>query len=540
MPQGMFLGEPYVLAGRRLAFTSWFRVRPGMPRWVSDSGEPIGLSGQAAPDAAQFRPSHLPRGVRLAVERPVRDPAPMLTPRLGERNLVVISVLRDGDRYLGWGKCDTTDGQSFSMFVTSADGVDWERPNLGMISHNGTTDNNYIPRISEMFPGRAISGASVFIDPAAGPKERFKAVTPHYFAREEVANYLATRSEEVDPKALTNIALEHLGFDGDQVFGVAGLTSPDGIDWTWLPEPLLIMHSDSQIICFYDQVTRRYVGMFREWVVGEHPEFTGRPWMGSENSYANAWFEVGQRVLARAETDDFTRWPLPQPVLSDTPNLRPTESLYTGFWSTFPGAPDTQLLFPTVWDTATDNHAVYICSATDAHGRSWQWLPDGCLLKPNTAGTWDGGTVFAHPGLIELPSGDFALPYAGFDAPHKYPRSQVKFGSAFIRWPKGRVVGIRADETGEFQTVSVLAVGRRAAVNCLSSRTGYVRAEVRRFDGSVVPGRDLDKCAPLIGDSYGRELTWNGESDLGVADGEPVSLRFELRDASVYWVEFRD
>jgi hypothetical protein len=533
------------LSGNRLAFTSWQHVRPGVPRWVGADDVFIDIGGSADRHGVTFRPVEVPTGVRLVVELGTKDPESMIRPSVPhERNVIVISVVQDGDNYLGWGKCDTADGQSHSMMVTSTDGVHWDRPSFGLIESFGSRDNNYVTPMSDLFAGRAICGATVFLDPTSPPEERFKAVGPHYFPREQVLTYLQHRPDAADQKALTKIPAEgskSLGQEPGAAYGLEGLTSADGIHWTHIPEPLTIVHADSQAVCGYDQVAGRYVGFVRGWVTSWFEPYSGQAWMGSQHDYDNNWLHSGRRVVARTETTDFRRWPLAEPVLCDTPAMRPSESIYAAAWSTFPGAPELQLLFPTVWDTASDSHTAYLASTPDGQGHTWQWLPDSKIAEPGEPGSPDGGTVFVHPNLLELPNGDFGLPCSGFAAPHKYPRSNISFGTNFIRWPKGRLVGVRAESDGEFQTVAILPRGgRRISINAVSSRSGQIRVELLRFDGSVVEGCDLDSCVPLVGDCYGRVVSWGDGGFPHLPPGEPFRLRFELRRATVYWVEFTD
>lgn len=532
------LGEPYVVHGSRLPFLTWEFVRPGTPRWVDDTGRSIGLAGTAEPYAVEFRPEAMPQGVELVVEPGRRDERPLLDLLPHEQNLMVVSVLRDGDRYRAWGKCDTVDGQSFSMTIESDDGITWRRPEIGLVEYDGSTANNFIPSISEMLPGRAISGATIFIDPSAEPEARYKAVGPHYFTRAEVAEYMAKRGEEVDEKSLTNIALEHLGFGGDDVFGVLGQYSADGIVFHRLPQPLVLAHTDNQIAAGWDPIAGRYVGFFRDWLARTHPSYRPDTWMGEPGAYANAWFEVGQRILARSQTDDFSRWPLPTAVLTDTPRLSPSQAIYTTAWSLFPGAPDHQLAFPTVWDTSVDAHAIYVCSSPDGAGETWQWLSRDPVLTPRPGREWDSGTIFSHPELCEFPDGDFGLLFSGFNVPHKHPRSHVAFANGFLRWRHGRVAGIRAAATGSFETVAILPPGQRLRVNALTGGTGRIAVEVCDYAGNVVPGRSFADSHVLAGDLVDSPVTWAGGEDLGVPAGEPVRLRFDLKDATVYWLSF--
>ena len=68
--------------------------------------------------------------------------------------------------------------------------------------------------------------------------------------------------------------------------------------------------------------------------------------------------------------------------------------------------------------------------------------------------------------------------------------------------------------------------------------TGYVQVEAL-VDGKVLPGRSFAECDPLTGDSLDRPVTWKGQTDLGHKDGQAVALRFRMRNADLYGVEFR-
>ncbi|MCX6625511.1 MAG: hypothetical protein NTY38_31505, partial [Acidobacteria bacterium] len=144
---------------------------------------------------------------------------------------------------------------------------------------------------------------------------------------------------------------------------------------------------------------------------------------------------------------------------------------------------------------------------------------------------------FANPNLLELPGGDFALPYTGYSVPHKYPRGQWKFAPGYAIWPKGRIMGIEATEQGEFATASLFAPGRKLRLNVSTRRAGSVRVEVASKRGRL-PGRSFAECAPVIGDHRATTVSWRGSDDLGYNDGEPVFFRFRLDQAVIHGLEF--
>ena len=49
---------------------------------------------------------------------------------------------------------------------------------------------------------------------------------------------------------------------------------------------------------------------------------------------------------------------------------------------------------------------------------------------------------------------------------------------------------------------------------------------------------DLADCAPIIGDQHWTQVTWHSTTDLGIEEGKPVTLRFELYQAKLFGLEF--
>jgi hypothetical protein len=159
-------------------------------------------------------------------------------------------------------------------------------------------------------------------------------------------------------------------------------------------------------------------------------------------------------------------------------------------------------------------------------------------METGRFGEFDGGCIFWHPNLIELPSGDFALPYTGYAFPHKYPRGARSYRPGYAVWPKGRLAAVEAVETGEFSTVGLMPPGRRLRINALTKRAGSILVAVTRRNGELVPGRSFDEAAPIAGDQHRAAVRWRSGDDLGVPAGEPVCLRFRMDRAKLYGIEF--
>jgi hypothetical protein len=150
--------------------------------------------------------------------------------------------------------------------------------------------------------------------------------------------------------------------------------------------------------------------------------------------------------------------------------------------------------------------------------------------------------------LLEYPGNRWGIGYESSPIPHKYPGRDItqrkglfpglKGVKGLALWPRGRLVALQADDTGEFATVAVVAAHNRIRVNAVVSPTGYLRIAIRPFGSrDEVAGRGFADCDPIIGDHLQQPVTWQGEAEVG-RPGQPVSLRFQMRQAKLFGVAF--
>lgn len=502
-------GEPYLLPGRRLVFATWFYVRPGTFAWVNAAGENVTVGGSEGAWGATLRHGDLPLGIRLIAERPERI-GPLITePKPWETTGVsVVTLLRDGDRYRMWAGAAGQHPGGFCLFESS-DGLHWTRPELGLVEVDGQPTN--------LLP---FGAGQVFLDPSAPPEARYKHVVLQNMSLEAYEAYQRQRPEAWEPRARRD--------DVGHAYFIQGAVSPDGLRWTALPEPLVVEHSDTQIVAYYDARLRRYVIYTRGWWVGEQApgQVAGTPWHG-----------VGRRSIGRTESATFERFPLSELIAVASPELPPSDVLYTNCRTEYPGAPDAHLMFPAVWHMADDTTSIHLYTSPD--GRLWDPIPGGALFDTPPFGSFDGGCVFAAPNLTELPDGSLVLPYTGYQFPHKYPRGQWRYNVGLLRWPAGRLLAIAAPERGEFATVGLMPPARRLRINALTARAGRIVVEVADLQGTPRPGRSFAECDPIVGDQPDAPVTWRGEADLG-DPAAPLMLRFRMDRAKLYRLEFVD
>jgi hypothetical protein len=163
------------------------------------------------------------------------------------------------------------------------------------------------------------------------------------------------------------------------------------------------------------------------------------------------------------------------------------------------------------------------------------------FLRPGlrTRDTWFYGDMYQNWGVIETKS-------AVEDAPPEL--------SVYVTERTGRETGavlrrytLRLDGFvslhapllgGTLVTKPVTFTGRRLVLNVSTSAAGSVRVEIQNSDGQPLPGFALTDCQEVYGDDLAHEVTWQGHPDLGTLAGQSVRLRFEVKDADVFSLQF--
>ena len=508
---GKAISEPYKLAGKRMVFTTWYFVRPGQLDWLDATGKSVFTSkAPFGPTDCRFVGIDTPRGVRLVAE-PARRLGPIIQSEKPWEavGISIGTVLFEDGKYRIWGGCEDAEGNGFDCYYESADMKAFIRPKLGLVEYKGSRDNNLL---------RDQIG-SVFKDPAGGPAERYKSVWQGDLDLKVFEEYKTRRPWSV---AATQI-------DPGRVHSILAAVSPDGIRWTRLPDPVSVEVSDTHIVAYYDELLGKYVMYTRTYMVGPRAESVGQP-MTRRNEF------MYRRAIGRSETSNFREFPLAELIIETASDMPPTDTYYTNCRTTIPGGPDHHVMFPAIYRLDRDTTDIEMQGSYD--GKSWHRLPGSPVLKTADFGQWDGGCIFAVPNLVELPDGSWALPYIGYDLPHKYPRGAYKFGTGLAVWPKGRLAAIAADEVGQFATAAVLAPGSKLKINAVTERGGSILVEAADLAGKPIPGRSFDDAVPVIGDQFWAPVAWKSAADLGVKPGEPVELRFRMNMARIYGLEF--
>jgi hypothetical protein len=501
---------PFKLPSNIVYFHDWRYVNPGSFRWVSLEGKKVPMWGLDPAPPMLLEHVDLPIGLRL-IAKPAKRTEAVLTPeQAGESFLFLANLIHEDGRYRLWYDCwpkadintPRMGGYNLVRYAESDNGMDWKLPKLGLVEYEDSRQNNIVYG-GPLTPESGYHGGCVFKDPSAPPEERYKSFHLGTISREKLEKYRLERPDEVDPF--------YLDLDRERIPALFGGVSPDGLKWTPLSEPLVVQTSDTHNICCYDVAQGKYM------------------------AYVRSWY-MGRRTIGYMETDDFRRFPLPEELFWPNASCAPYELWYANGKTLMPNTVDYHVMFPMRWSLTDDHFDFHLATSPD--GVVWGFVPGGAVCQPGDPGAWDGGVVAPGLGLVPLPGDRMGILVAGSAVPHKHPRRPPLGALGWAWWSKGRLVALEAATEGAFALYPLMFRGRTVYINVRTALAGYVQVEAVDHKGKVLPGRSFNDCDQLSGDHIDRLVTWRGESDLGHPDDSPVTLRFRLRAAELYSVEF--
>lgn len=424
--------------------------------------------------------------VRRVVHRPVRHPAnPLIAGRGGYVNVhydeqAVVHRMWYQTHHPEWR--ERPDHPKYAIaYAESADGLEWELPNLGQHQWRGGKDNN----ICWLPPGRRGASGGHVIDAATIP--------------------------ESDRRGYRYIMV-YSGSDGLALVG-----SEDGVRWDDDGAMTIKhIHSDTYNNIVYDPDRRRYVMTLR-------PKHVYRA--GQE-----AMIDSGMsRRVARLVNDElWTEWSEPPQTL-----LLPDETDADRGFTAFYGMGVTHahgLFWGFLWPFKfnDDIYTELVVSRDAEHYRRFADQPR--LIDMGEEGAWDDGMVYGGTRWIEA-GNQWRLYYAGHDGPHGSRERTAGIGLATIR-KHGFVSLLGPPRGGVVVTRRLVWPGGKLVINA-DARKGDLTVRVSDAERKPLEGFDHADCVPFRGDNTDHVAHWNTRSIEELA-GESIRLEFYVRDADLY------
>ncbi len=414
--------------------------------------------------------------------------------------------------YYRGGPADSSAGRaegstSFFCYAESRDGINWVKPNLGLVEFEGSKENN------------------ILLSPA--PKDD---------------PYTQSLSPFIDTRPGVPADERYKAIGGQWPQGLYVLVSPDGIRWRkWRDEPVFKDGAfDSLNVAFWSGHERQYVLYFRV--------FTG--WTDYSQS---SWQLSGFRSIARTTSPDLINWSKPERMSFGN---TPLEHLYTNHTHPYFRAPHLYIATPmrfvpgrrflTDEEFAEQKVGKGFLSISGSTHNIPNELSDTVLMTSRGGARYDRTFMqsFIRPGLDK---GNWVsrngVPATGIVQTGPAEMS-IYVGQNYVQ-PTAHLArytmrldgfaSVHADyEGGEMVTKPFVVDGDHLVLNCATSAAGGIRVEVQGVDGLPIPGYTLEECHLLVGDSIERRVKWVTAPDVSGLRGQAVQLRFVMKDSDLF------
>ena len=403
--------------------------------------------------------------------------------------------------------------------ATSEDGIHWERPSLGLVEFDGSTDNNILPR------KEGLPAAPAFQDlHEKDPAKRFKAM--------QLTGGTQTRGMQYD--------LFH---------------SPDAIDWT---------PCEGNPVIDTGKELGRWAGRFQGWDPIRETYYVT---MEASHHWRGPY---GKRLIGRAESPDMIHWSEPEIILVPDGDDYPDTEFYS-----MPVIPYEGVYVGLLWIFRTTNvthHPEVVFSRDGFHfQRNYRepFIPRG-----GARGDFDYSSVYAQDTIVH---GDRIFTYY-IGTNSRSPETALELGDkstegiglavsrldGFVSLDSGKgwVVKDRSEEElqqiygereifpepesfGQMTTRPFGFSGSRLYLNASMAPIaagpgpGEVRVEILRANFKKLPGFSFSDADPVRQTSTAHLVSWNGNSDLSALAGKPVKLRFYFKNAKLYSFQFK-
>jgi len=399
--------------------------------------------------------------------------------------------------YIGTVGDDGNDDE-ITCYAESADGMHWQRPDLGFHEVFGTRHNNV------MLAGQAplLHNFCPFLDanPDALPSQRYKAI------------------------------------GGTRESGLFAFVSADGLHWKILGDQPIIPNTvygpeiylfDSQNVMFWSATEGCYLCYFR-----------------SSKMICGAWL----RGISRTTSPDMFHWTPPQWM-----DYGPTtaEQLYTNQTLPYPRAPhhlvslaarfmpgrqvisDERARELQVTETYHSDCSEVVLMSSRGSNRYQRTFMEAFVRPGLGDSNWVSRTNYAAWGLVQTSPEELSF----------FVQRQMAQPTAHLQRYTLRTDGFISINApyagGQVTTKPLWFSGKELKLNYAASAAGSIRVELQNAAGIPLENYSLSDAVELYGDTIEKTVSWKCGSDLGQLSDRPVRLRFVMKDADLYALRFQ-
>ena len=434
--------------------------------------------------------------------------------KLGIRLSGYAAMIRDGDlfrmyyaSYYGLRLEPADDGQQFTGYSESRDGIQWNRPLLDRIEFAGSRQNNILLNIKQKMGSHNFAP---FIDrrPGVPAGQRYKAVAGNGAA------YVYASPDGLDWKKLSE---EPILSGEEEAFDHYG-----AIRWGNNPgkERAIL---DSFNIAFWDPAQQHYAFYFRAYL----------PCLDRDGKKVTGI----QRSVMRATSKDFIHWGNIEPIQFGEPRRRWKHELYTSMIRPYPRAP--QLLIGTPLRTVPRRpfHGMSFGISESALMYSRDGIHFSLLEEPfvppgRDVRNWAKLGQMTAWGMLQTAEDELSIYIQQHDhQPTTHLRRATLRTDGFVSLHAGAYPG------GEALTRPLVFKGNRLQINAATSAAGSIRVTILDARTSQ-PIEGYEQSMEFYGDQISHLVHWNKRNDIAALAGRPVRLKFTLHAADLYSLRF--
>jgi len=431
------------------------------------------------------------KGAELRVNPPSRSEIVIRADKPWEQLMIsfFLTVREEEGKLRMWYICRDAKNQPNVAYAESTDGLNWTKPNLGIVDHEGSTANNLVGMTS-------LEGV-VLPDPQAPAEQRYSYIT-HVFGE-----------------------------------GIVRFHSPDGLQWNRDPTPLSKFGADNQLVTFREK--DHFVFYLRGWEKREDgkryrtvvrttsPDLT-TPWppQPTETSL-HIWGPDNPPIIV----DEL-------PTVFETDNQdAPNSDVYTIGAQPYPPDPTWYVGFPSLFQReekiSVGRTEIQCIGSRD--GIVWHRYDRAPYVSPGPDGSENCNMVYMGTGMVVR--GDEIWQYGtGFRSKHGDMEARRKRTDGTIYRHVQRLdgfVSLDFDSAGGTATTIPIEAGPALFVNVDTGALGHLKAAWIDENGQALEESDVVRI-----NSTRAQVTWQGNSDLSKLAGRKLSLRFTGSRAKLY------
>lgn len=426
-----------------------------------------------------------------------------------------------------WNAAYVGGNAAYMTYLTSTDGVHWEKPSLGVVELGGRRDHNVIFTSDMVAAGPSSQGDKRFVQPSKpmapqGKKAFFWSVMKNPHPRDAGEKYLA------------------LAIVQDHRSGAHLVTSPDGIHWScanapfWqTPHDVASIGDDCLMEILYDEERKQWV-VYRRIV----PEFSERM-VADESDQDRKLEDRYDRCYARVESDDLREWKNFRFILSmDADDPADTElyqfschkygEIYVGYMSVF----------------HLDAQSIDIQLATSRDGINFTRVCRGQPFIPSgTLGYYDYMAMGCDQPVPVILNDRAYFYYAAYNFRHDADMATtdphtLKGGAALATFERDRFVSLETGDrdSGPSRVITKPFVVRhpKLFLNAATGINGSVRVEALTRDWRPIPGFSEPLARDIQGNALDHPVRWQENPDVSKLLGKEIRLKFYMTRARIH------